>query len=321
MKNVFTFTNLLGFTALAIAGCAAFFSVFGIGALFAGATMSAIIMAIFLEIGKLVGTTFLYRYGKKINGFLKSYLYIAIAVLMLVTSLGIFGYLTSAYQKSSLEYSITKEKIEQLEDGKPELEKQIEYAKTRITSLENSRKLNESRLIEISTNNVSRNLIQFSRSESQINDSNKNISDDIKQENQNIKEYYNGINEINDNIIKLKTDSTNKKDIITFQFIADEFGTDLNTVAKWFIIIIIIVFDPLALVLLIAYNSIIHSNDTNEYQSDALYTKPPNALLTPDDSKSIPSDVSSAPITEPTAEQVTEKDSGMPDWAKRVFKI
>ena len=95
------FPLLLGISALLIALCAAFFSVYGISTLFAGASMSVMIMASSLEIGKLVATTFLYRYWNKCQTYLKTYLVGAIFILMLVTSMGIFGYLSAAYQKSS----------------------------------------------------------------------------------------------------------------------------------------------------------------------------------------------------------------------------
>src|SRR5271157_4895512 len=91
------FPWILGISALLIALCAAFFSVYGISTLFAGAFISAVVMASSLEIGKLVGVTFLYRYWTKCNKFLKIYLVVASLVLMIITSLGIFGYLSAAY--------------------------------------------------------------------------------------------------------------------------------------------------------------------------------------------------------------------------------
>src|SRR3954468_14332398 len=103
------FPWVLGASALLIALCAAAFSVYGIATLFAGASISAMVMASSLEIGKLVGTTFLYRYWTKCKTFLKGYLVIAIVVLMAITSLGIFGYLSAAYQKSSIEFGVTQE--------------------------------------------------------------------------------------------------------------------------------------------------------------------------------------------------------------------
>lgn len=91
------FTFVIALTAFVIAGCAAYFSVSGLATLFAGAFWSIVVMGGILEFGKLIATSFLYRYWKHTSFFLKSYLMIAIFVLMVITSLGIFGYLSRAH--------------------------------------------------------------------------------------------------------------------------------------------------------------------------------------------------------------------------------
>ena len=92
------FSNLVGLSALLIAFSAAFFSVFGLSKLFAGATLSVIIMAGSLEFGKLVAASFLYRYWDKINFLQKFYMSLATIILIIITSAGIFGFLSNAYQ-------------------------------------------------------------------------------------------------------------------------------------------------------------------------------------------------------------------------------
>ena len=86
-----SFSKLVGLSALLIAGSAAFFSVFGLSKLFAGAQLAVIIMAGSLEFGKLVAASFLYRYWDKINLPHKTYMTIATVILILITSAGIFG--------------------------------------------------------------------------------------------------------------------------------------------------------------------------------------------------------------------------------------
>ena len=103
MNKFFNFKTLVSFSALLIAACAALFSVTGIGKLFAGAAVSAMVMASALELGKLVGVSFLYRYWEEIPKALKSYMSIASVVLILITSAGIYGYLSSAYAKVAAE--------------------------------------------------------------------------------------------------------------------------------------------------------------------------------------------------------------------------
>jgi hypothetical protein len=83
-------------TALAIAGVAAWFSIVGLMLLFSGSAMSIAVMAGTLEVGKLLTASWLYRYWNETSIWLRSYLTIAVVILMVVTSIGIFGYLSKA---------------------------------------------------------------------------------------------------------------------------------------------------------------------------------------------------------------------------------
>lgn len=249
------FDKLLGITAIVIALVAAFFSVYGIATLFAGAFVLTAIMASSLEVGKLVAVTFLYRYWSKTQGFLKAYLGIATIVLMLVTSLGIFGYLSAAYQKSSLEFKASQEKIVMVEGQKTYLNEKVTQSRTRIKTLNDMRQMQESRLNEGLTNAfLSRNPIQLKQLQEQTVELIKSADTDIKTENDRIQSTTDEISKIDQQVNEMKFASANKKDIRTFQFVADQFGTTLDKVAKWFIFTIIFVFDPLAIALILAYN-------------------------------------------------------------------
>ena len=98
------FSKLVGLSALLIAGSDAFFSVFGLSKLFAGASLPVIIMAGSLEFGKLIAASFLYRYWNKINLLQKIYMTIATITLVLITSAGIFGFLSNAYQGATVQF-------------------------------------------------------------------------------------------------------------------------------------------------------------------------------------------------------------------------
>ena len=99
------FHLLLAFTALFVAGNAAFFSVFGISMLFSGAFLSVVLMASSLELAKLVGASFLYRYWGKINLLMKTYMIVGVLTLVCITSGGIFGYLSNGKSGSLLNFS------------------------------------------------------------------------------------------------------------------------------------------------------------------------------------------------------------------------
>ena len=95
------FPLLIALSALAVSGSAAFYSVFGLSKLFAGASTQVIIMAGSLEFAKLVVASLLYQYWDTINKWLRTYLTIACFVLMVITSGGIYGFLSGAYQSTA----------------------------------------------------------------------------------------------------------------------------------------------------------------------------------------------------------------------------
>ena len=93
---------LVGISAVVIAGCAAYFSITGLGILFAGASISVMIMAGSLEYAKLVTATYLKQKWDTIKGFNKWYLTASVVILMIITSAGIFGYLSNAFQQQNI---------------------------------------------------------------------------------------------------------------------------------------------------------------------------------------------------------------------------
>jgi len=317
------FPLILGVSALLIALCAAFFSVYGIATLFAGASISAMVMASSLEIGKLVGTTFLYRYWTKCTGFLKTYLVIAIIVLMVITSLGIFGYLSAAYQKSSIEFNVTQEKITSIENQKSYFHDKIDASKKRIADLTVLRSSEESRMSQVLTNEyIARNPVQLKQLQQQnvdlINDTDKNIKD----ENTKIQDSIDGISKIDNQVNELKLGTANKKDIQTFKFVADALKLPLDTVVKWFILGIIFVFDPLAICLILAYNVAVYKKE-----DESVYDKLPQIPSEP--IQSIQTVVQPTILPEPSTplpieqkiEESHHKKNEMSDFFKQMFKI
>ena len=253
------FTVILGLSALAIAGTAAYFSVLGIGMLFAGATISAMVMASMLELGKVVSTSYLYRYWSETNLYLRVYLFIAILTLMGITYAGIFGFLSAAYQKSASEYGIFTQQIDNLTGQKQLKVDAMNSKKDRVVSLTANRNSQEERLTSMTEkigSGVSATNVR--RMQDSINTSVKEISSEIKKINEDVDLIYKDISGLDSEILKLKTSSEHSKDIVTFKFIADSLNVELNTVVKWFILIIIIVFDPLAVGLVLAYNIVVY---------------------------------------------------------------
>jgi len=235
---------LVGFSALIIAGCAAYFSVTGLGVLFSGAAVSVMVMAGTLEFAKLVAATYLKQEWENIKGFNKWYLTSAVALLMLITSAGIFGYLSNAFQSQSLklqqvdrEVLVYTTKIEQNTAQITQLNTQLgNLSSTQNTILEKG-KVN-SRLL--------RSVDQKDRQVATINKKIGNLQDENTKNNEKINE------------IKI-TNLDLEKEVGGFRFIAEAFGMELKNVVKFFIFLIVIVFDPLAVALIIAFNGLIQT--------------------------------------------------------------
>ena len=123
------FRLLLVSSALYIAGCSAYFSVRGLGLLFVGSEIPVMVMAASLEVGKLVAASFLYRYWDRINGAMRFYLTIAVLVLIAITSLGNYGFLARAYEKTHTQIIVNEGQIANLEKEIVEINKQVEDAR------------------------------------------------------------------------------------------------------------------------------------------------------------------------------------------------
>jgi hypothetical protein len=237
------FVGILAITAFVIAGVAAYFSVYGIATLYAGAFISVLVMAGALEVGKLVATSFLYRYWHKTNLLLKTYILVAILTLMGITSMGIFGFLTSAYQTSLIEYSQAETQQEFLVSQKAILEKELESLTMRVDTLNQSRLSQEQRLPSMSR-----------RSAAPVYEDIKKSGEEITQSRGRMNQIFEEIKALDLQTLEAQKQSGKQKDIGTLKYAAELFGTDINTIVKWFTLAIIVVFDPLAIALVLAYN-------------------------------------------------------------------
>jgi hypothetical protein len=235
---------LVGFSALIIAGCAAYFSVTGLGVLFSGAAVSVMVMAGALEFAKLVAATYLKQEWENIKGFNKWYLTSAVALLMLITSAGIFGYLSNAFQSQSLklqqvdrEVLVYTTKIDQNTAQITQLNTQLGQLSSTQNTILDKGKVN-SRLL--------RSIDQKDRQTVQINKKIEVLQTENAKNNEKI-------NEIKTSNLDLE------KEVGGFRFIAEAFGMELKNVVKFFIFLIVIVFDPLAVALIIAFNGLIET--------------------------------------------------------------
>lgn len=233
---------LVGLSAIIIAGCAAYFSVTGLGVLFSGASIAVMIMAGSLEFAKLVTATYLKQTWSTIRGFNKVYLTISVGILMLITSAGIFGYLSNAFQQQNIRLQQVDREIQVWNTKIQQDTIQISQINRQITELNR----NQGKIIDGSDIN-NRLIKSIDSRDAQIG----KLQDKIGVLQDSISKFNEKINEIRTNNIGLE------REVGGFRFVAEAFGLELNTVVKFFILLIVIVFDPLAIALIIAFNGLI----------------------------------------------------------------
>ena len=250
---------IITLSALSVSGSAAFYSVSGLGKMFAGASTQVMVLAGSLELAKLVTASLLYQYWKQLNGFLKTYLSIATLILILITSAGIYGFLSSAYQETAFKVQNQDKNIEILD-------KDISVVQTEIKNYESQIGQKNSRLTQLTTIRINLQttqdvLIEKSKSTTairkQINDVDseiKRMDAEISVMNDSISSKNKKIGAIERNKLGVSSNSDLAKEVGPLKYIADLTGKSLEQVVNWYIIVLMLVFDPLAIALVIAAN-------------------------------------------------------------------
>jgi len=245
------FPLIIALSALSVSASAAVYSVTGLSMLFAGASTAVIIMAASLEVSKLVIASLLYQYWDKLNKVLRTYLTIAAAVLILITSAGIYGYLSSAYQKTADQTSIVDSKISSLETKKKL------YENTRDGILQEKQSLSELKgtLSKGSTTQYTDkkgNLVVRSNNASIKQIENASKSDEklsVKLDVVN-----DSIFSLETKILEIKNTATAESELGPLKYLSSLTGVAMDRIINWYILVIIFVFDPLAIALVIAAN-------------------------------------------------------------------
>ena len=253
---------LVGLSAILVAGCAAYFSVTGLGVLFAGAATSVMVMAGSLELAKLVAATYLKQEWDSLKGFNKWYLTISVGTLMLITSAGIFGYLSNAFQQQNLGLQKVERDIAVYQTQITKNDGEIARYTTQLTNQQNIRNSQEANLSkQIDKDKSTARVSQMIRNaDKEISSISKRIDELTKQNNVSL-----------DSINAIKNANINlEREVGGFRFVAEAFNVPLNTVVKFFIFIIVIVFDPLAVALIIAFNGLIMKRNREKILGDMI---------------------------------------------------
>ena len=265
MKEKFLPWFLL-FCALGLSGTAAYYSVVGLSVVFVGVALPVIIMGSFLEVSKIAIATYLHDKWKETYGVLKIYLTIALITLSLITSLGIYGLLSTGFQGNISKLEINQKKIANVEVKKTRfIEIKNEQQKEKDVLDKDISKLRDGLSTNTTTQSVDRKTGQLITRANNAN--RKSFEDQLKLTTENRDKVSTRIDAMNDSITKLDIEILNMEsaelegsELGSIKYISEISGWDIKQVANLFILLLIFVFDPLAITLVIATNQAFKKN-------------------------------------------------------------
>jgi hypothetical protein len=252
------FPYVLLLASLTLAVSAAYYSVFGIGRLFSAQFVAVTILAGSLEASKLITASYLHRKWAELSLFIKTYLTIAVLILMTITSLGIYGFLVSAYQETANKLDALDQRVELIH------QKETQY-QTQLNAIRND-KQTVNRSITQLTGALANNKIQYTdaRGNQVIKTSAENrqaYQQQLQYSNTQLQQVTTKESILLDSVmslqlqqVELQSNSEVAAEIGPLKYIAEITGKSMDVVVNWLIIMLILVFDPLAIMLLIVAN-------------------------------------------------------------------
>jgi len=256
-ERIFPF--LIALSALSVSASAAFYSVSGLSKLFAGAAFAVIIMAASLEIAKLVIASLLYQYRKNLPKLLKWYLSMACVVLILITSMGIYGFLSAAYQETAAKAGNIDAQIALIETKRDNVKEQL--------VVYNEEKSSINKAVADLRKGLSNNVIQYkdretgeiitTTSSSTRRALEKQLDQAIERQTQinaKVDELNTKIFDYETEIVEVRTSDAVSSELGPLKYLSGLTGTPMDKIINWLLLTIIFVFDPLAIALVVAAN-------------------------------------------------------------------
>ena len=279
------------FIALAISAVAAFYSIVGLMAIFSASALSIAIMGVVLEIGKLITASWLYQNWKTVPKVLKYYLTTAVVVLMFITSMGIFGYLSKSHIDAGTNTSQTQVKLDRINNRISSEQKVIDRAERQLVNLDKALE----RYVELGA--VSKGL---DRRESQEEERTK-LTNMVNKSQEKIDQYLDEKSEYELEIKNFEVEVGPLKYISALLY-GDDALTFLENAVRWVILILVFVFDPLAVLLVVAANITIRDvlNKRKRIKDKLLRKQRKNKIL-----------VKEEPIGDGTARKITKTKNGV----------
>ena len=256
-KGLFPF--IIAASALSVSVSAAFYSVSGLSKLFAGAATEVMIMAGSLEVAKLVIASLLYQYWNSLNKLLRSYLVVAATVLVLITSMGIYGFLSAAYQETYSKLTIVEnekgfiqKKLEFYQNDVNRYDEEITRISSNISTLSNAKATS----IQVRDTSVSGGVrTTISTTELRMAQSRINIEEENRKVAQRKREVVSdSLQKFQLQILALENNSSVAGELGPLKYLSGLTDTPMDSIINILLLVIIFVFDPLALALVVAAN-------------------------------------------------------------------
>jgi len=248
------------FCALGLSGTAAYYSVVGLSVVFVGVAIPVIIMGSFLEISKIAIATYLHEKWRETYGALKIYMTIALVTLSIITSLGIYGLLSTGFQGNIAKLEINEKQIKNVEVKKKRFDEiKTELIKEKTTLDGDITKLRDGLSTNTTTQSVDRKTGQVITKANNAN--RKTFENQLKDAQTRRDTIAKRIDSMNDSITKLDIEILNMEseeisgsELGAIKYVSELLSWDIKRTANLFILILIFVFDPLAITLVIATN-------------------------------------------------------------------
>jgi len=248
------------FCAIGLSGTAAYYSVIGLSIIFSSVAIPVIIMGSFLEISKIAIATYLHDKWKETYSLLKIYLTIALVTLSVLTSVGIYGLLSTGFQQNIAGLEINNKKIENIEVKKERFnEIKVDYQKEKETLDKDITNLRNALSNNTTTQSIDRTTGQVI---TRANGGNRKAFESqlkIAQENRDviskkIESLNDSITSLDMEVLDLTSTEIESGELGAIKYLSEITGWDIKKTANFFILILIFVFDPLAIALVISTN-------------------------------------------------------------------
>jgi len=250
---------LIGLSALSVSASAAIYSVSGLAKLFAGASLQVMVMAGSLELAKLVTATLLHHYWKDLGKLLKVYLTTAVVVLVLITSMGIYGFLSAAYQQTAVQYETSSRGIDFLKQKETFFATDLQRYDQELERISNTiNELSKSRTVQYQINDASApggvrtaiSTAELRSAENRLRVEDQNRVTTFEKRNQ----AADSLKAIQIQILNLQAENSSNSELGPLIYISGLTGRPMDEIVNILLLVIIFVFDPLAIALVLAAN-------------------------------------------------------------------